>query len=288
MKPPPFEYFAPTDLSEAVRLLAGMENARLLAGGQSLMPMLNMRFVVPDQIIDLNHVEELDYIREAGEEIVIGAMTRQRVLQRSPLIAARLPVIPKALRYVGHMQTRNRGTFGGSLCHLDPASELPALAMAYDAVVEARGSGGVRTIPFSDFPASYMAPSLEPDEILTAIRLRPWTGKVGSGFHEFARRHGDFAIGGAIALLRIAADSTIERASLTLFGIASAPVRASAAEALLTGQRADRELFEAAGRLCLDLATLHDAYGTATYRSHVAAAMAEEALSEAAIDVRVH
>lgn len=285
MKPPPFEYFAPESLSEAVDLLAGSDNARLLAGGQSLMAMLNMRYIFPDQIIDLNRVAELDYIRDDGGTLVLGAMTRQRTLQRSPLIAQCAPVFQKALRYVGHLQTRNRGTLGGSLCQLDPSAELPALARAYDATIEATGPQGTRAIPFADFPAMFMTSTLEPNEVLTSVRFEPWTGQAGSGFREFSRRHGDFAIGGAIALLRTGSDRTIERASLTLFGVAEAPVRATTAEALLVGQRPGRTLFQQASRLCLDLATLHDTYGTADYRGHVAAAMAEEALVEAATEL---
>jgi carbon-monoxide dehydrogenase medium subunit len=285
LKPPPFEYFAPTTLSEAVDLLSSSDNARLLAGGQSLMAMLNMRYVFPDRIVDLNRVAELDFIREDNDEIVVGAMTRQRTLQRSAQIGSRIPVLPKALRHVGHFQTRNRGTIGGSLCQLDPSAELPAVAMAYDAVIEAIGPNGPRLIPFAEFPLMFMTPSIATNEIVTAIRLKPWKGMTGSGFREFSRRHGDFAIGGAIALLRAGADGIIQQASLTLFGIAEAPVRARDAEALLTGSRIDNELFKRASQLCIPLATLADTYGSADYRAHVAAAMAQHALVEAATDM---
>jgi carbon-monoxide dehydrogenase medium subunit len=285
LKPPPFEYFAPTTLPEAISLLSGSDNARLLAGGQSLMAMLNMRYVFPDRLIDLNRVADLDFIREDNDEIVIGAMTRQRTLQRSAQISARLPVVPKALRYVGHFQTRNRGTIGGSLCQLDPSAELPAVAMAYDAVVEAVGPSGPRLIPFAEFPLMFMTSSIASDEIVTAVRLKPWTGTTGSGFREFSRRHGDFAVSGAIALLRADSDNVIQQASLTLFGVAEAPVRARDAEALLTGNRIDTALFNKACELCLPLATLADAYGSADYRAHVAATMAQQALVEAAADI---
>lgn len=285
MKPPPFEYFAPTALSDAVELLSGSDNARLLAGGQSLMAMLNMRYVFPDRVIDLNRVAELDFIREDNDEIVVGAMTRQRALQRSAQISARIPVLPKALRYVGHFQTRNRGTIGGSLCQLDPSAELPAVAMAYDAMIEAVGPNGLRLIPFAEFPMMFMTSSLAADEILTAVRFKPWTGAIGTGFREFSRRHGDFAVAGAIALLRSDANKTIRQASLTLFGIAEAPVRARDAEASLTGCRIDDELFSKASQLCIPLATLNDTYGSADYRGHVAAAMARHALVEAAADM---
>ena len=286
MKPPPFEYFSPAQLPEAVQLYAGSENARVLAGGQSLMAMLNMRFIFPERLIDLNRIADLDYIREANDEIVIGAMTRQHTIQRSHLIASKLPVIPRALRYVGHIQTRNRGTIGGSLCQLDPSAELPSLATAYDAVVEAVGPNGLRKIPFSDFPAFFMTPSLEPNEILTAVRFKPWPGLVGYGFHEFSRRHGDFAIAGAITMLSTDSSLTIQRAAITLFGIAHSPVRASEAEAFLKGQRPSTALFREAAALCPGLATLDDSYGSSSYRGHVAASMVERALADSDTELR--
>lgn len=288
MKPPVFEYFAPSYLAEAIDMLAQSDNARLLAGGQSLMAMLNMRYIFPDQVIDLNRIPEIDFIRAEDDEFVIGAMTRQRSLQRSPDLQAKAPIFAKALRYVGHLQTRNRGTFGGSLCQLDPSAELPAVAMTYDATVEASGPNGRRTIPFNEFPAGYMTPALAPNEILTAIRIKPWTGRVGTGFREFSRRHGDFAIAGAIAMLRSNENHIVEQAALTLFGIHEAPVRARDAESILIGQHLDADLFKTAADLCVPLATLGDTYASADYRGHVAAAMAGHALAEAGAELQSH
>ena len=285
MKPPPFEYFAPTKLPEAVALLSASENARLLAGGQSLMAMLNMRYVFPDRVVDLNRVAELDFIEEEAGAVVVGAMTRQRTLQRSPAIAAKLPVVAKALRHVGHFQTRNRGTLGGSLCQLDLSAELPAVALAYEATVVAVGPAGQRSIPFEQFPVTFMTSSLAPDEILTAVRFTPWGGKVGTGFSEFSRRHGDFAIAGAIAVLAGETGGPIRRASLTLFGIGEAPKRARDAEAVLAGRRVTPDLIEEVAALCVAHATLEDPYGSAEYRGHVAAAMAKSALSEASAEL---
>lgn len=282
MKPPPLEYFAPTRLEEAVELGATYGNAKFLAGGQTLMPMLAMRFVLPDQIIDLNTVKELSFIREEGAEIAIGAMTRQRVIERSPMIRTHLPILPKALEHVGHLQTRNRGTIGGSLCFLDPSAELPAVAMAHDAVLEAVGPRGTRRISMADFPSYYMTPCLAPDEILSVIRFKPWPGRCVTGFSEFSRRHGDFAIAGAIALLCFADDGKIARASITAFGIAQAPVRVTAAEELVVGNRPAPDLFATAADHCLGLATLEDSYASADYRAHVAHAMIQRALAEAA------
>ena len=208
-------------------------------------------------------------------------MTRQRTLERSDLIRSCLPVFAKALRYVGHLQTRTRGTLGGSLCQLDPSAELPALAMAYDATIEATGPDGTRSIGMADFPASYMTPALHSNEVLSAVRFRPWGAGAGSGFREFSRRHGDFAVAGAITLLSPASDGHIGRASVTVFGIAQAPVRVEEAERMLVGQKPDAGLLAAAAERCLPLATLDDAYATAHYRGHVAKAMVQRSLADA-------
>ncbi len=165
MKPPQFSYHDPRNLADVVGLLATLDNAKLLAGGQSLMPMLNMRYVLPDHVIDLNRVEGLSYIRESNGAreagaIEIGAMTRQRDIEFSDLVRTRCPLLHEAIAQVGHRQTRNRGTLGGSLCHLDPAAELVAVATALDATVTVAGKTGARTIDFADFPAGYMTPAL--------------------------------------------------------------------------------------------------------------------------------
>src|SRR5437899_8366716 len=168
MKPPPFSYHDPKTVAEVVGLLSTLENAKLLAGGQSLMPMLNFRFVQPDHIIDINRVEGLSYIREVNGALEFGAMTRQREIEFSDLVRARLPIMHEALQQVGHRQTRNRGTIGGSLCHLDPAAELVSLAIGHDAVVTVAGPMGKRELPFAQFPAGYMMPALEGNELLVA------------------------------------------------------------------------------------------------------------------------
>jgi aerobic carbon-monoxide dehydrogenase medium subunit len=277
LKPPRFEYFAPSKLSEAISLLSGCENAWLLAGGQSLIPMLNMPYVFSDRIVDLNRVSELDFIQIQADTIVVGAMSRRRTLQRSPVIAAGLPVIPRALRYVGHFQS--------GLCHLDPSAELPAVAMAYDATLVATGPRGQRNIPFDRFPLTFMTSSLAPDEILTSVRFTLWRGRVATGFSEFSRRHGDLAVAGAIALLEGGEQGTIDRASLTLFVVAEVPKRAGDAETVLVGHCATPDAIEEAARLCIAQATVKDNCGSAEYRGHVAAAMAKAALSEASAEL---
>jgi len=177
MKPPPFRYHDPKTVSETVGLLASLENAKLLAGGQSLMPMLNFRFVLPDHIIDLNRVDGLFYIRDAQGALEIGAMTRQRDLEFSEAVRARWPIMHEALLQVGHRQTRNRGTIGGSLCHLDPAAELVSLAMGYDATVMVAGSNGEREVPFAEFPVAYMTPAIEANELVVGVRFPQWAPK---------------------------------------------------------------------------------------------------------------
>jgi carbon-monoxide dehydrogenase medium subunit len=174
MKPPPFTYHDPSSVDDVVGLLKTLDNTKLLAGGQSLMPMLNMRFVLPDHVIDINKVAGLSHIREANGALEIGAMTRQRELEFSDLVRRRCPLMREAILQVGHRQTRNRGTLGGSLCHLDPAAELVAVAAALDATVAVAGPNGKREIAFSAFPAGYMAPAIELNEIVTAVRFPLW------------------------------------------------------------------------------------------------------------------
>src|SRR6202165_3455760 len=188
MKPPPFSYHDPKTVSEVVGLLSTLENAKLLAGGQSLMPMLNVRYVQPDHIIDLNRVEGLSYIRETADGMETGAMTRQRDLEFSELVARRFPLMHEAIQSIGHRQTRNRGTIGGSLCHLDPAAELVSVAAAHDATVVVAGPKGSREIAFADFPAGYLTPSIELNEIVTALRIPLWASGHKAAFVEFARR----------------------------------------------------------------------------------------------------
>ena len=189
MKPPPFHYHDPDSIADVCGLLERLDNAKLLAGGQSLMPMLNMRFVLPDHLIDLNRIAALAGVREGAEEIVVGAMTRQRMLEFSPVITQKFPLIAEALRFVGHRQTRNRGTLGGSLCHLDPAAELALVAAVYDATLRVQSAGGAREIAFEEFPLGFMMPALAPDELLTQVRFPAWPAGHRFGFAEFARRH---------------------------------------------------------------------------------------------------
>ena len=281
MKPPPFRYYDPRTVADAVGLLGRLDNAKLLAGGQSLMPMLNMRYVLPDHVIDLNRIEGLSYIREAGGAVEIGAMTRQRELEFSDLIRTRLPLMQEAILQIGHRQTRNRGTIGGSLCHLHPAAELVTVGAGYDATVVVTGANGAREIAFKDFPVAYMTPAIEPNEILTAIRFTPWPAGHGFAFVEFARRHGDFAITSAAVLLAADKGRKITRASVTIGGAAVTPVRAAEVEQALIGQVPSPELLRDACESCRAIEAIEDIHAPASYRQHLAAVLSRRALEKA-------
>jgi len=281
MKPPPFSYHDPRTIADAVALLGRLDNAKLLAGGQSLMPMLNMRFVLPDHVIDLNRVDGLAFIRESNGALEIGAMTRQRDLEFSDLIRRVCPLMHDAIIQVGHRQTRNRGTLGGSLCHLDPSAELVSVAAALDATVTVQGPNGAREIKFSDFPAGYLTPSIELNELLTAARFPLWPQPHGYAFVEFARRHGDFAIVSAAALLIEDSAGKISRASVTLGGMGIAPVRATEVEQALVGNIPDDKLLRAACETCRKFEAMDDVHAPATYRKHLATVMSRRALETA-------
>src|SRR5712692_9078698 len=276
MKPPPFRYHDPRTVADAVALLGSLENAKLLAGGPSLMPMLNMRFVLPDHIIDLNRVEGLSYIREAKGALEIGAMTRQRDLEFSDAVRTRWPIMHEALLQVGHRQTRNRGTIGGSLCHLDPAAELVSLATGTVA-----GPTGERELPFAEFPVAYMTPAIELNELVVGVRFPQWTAKHGYAFVEFSRRHGDFAITSAAVLLEGDASGKITRASVTIGGMGTAPSRAREVEQAIVGQLPAGTLFRDACESCRRLEAIDDVHAPASYRQHLAAVLSRRALEKA-------
>jgi len=250
----------------------------VLAGGQSLMPMLNMRYVLPDHIIDINKIAALSYLREENGALVTGAMTRQRDLEFSDAVKARYPLLHEAIMNVGHRQTRNRGTVGGSLCHLDPSAEIPTVAAAVDATVSVTGPKGNRDIAFAEFPAGFMSPAIDADELVVGVRFPAWPKGHGYGFVEFARRHGDFAIASAAALLEEDANGKIKRASLTLGGVATAPVRMRNVEKALVGQTASEDVFKDACEECRKIEAIADVHAPAAYRQHLAAVLSRRAL----------
>lgn len=278
MKAPPFDYVRPRSLDEALRLLGASENARVLAGGQSLVAMLNMRFAFPDRLIDLNHVPGLAGIDADATRVRFGAMTRQRAVEFSSVVAERLPILREAVLCVGHRQTRNRGTVGGSLCQLDPSAEIPTIAMAMDATVHVARARGRREVPMSEFGAGYMSPALESDELLEAVSVCPWAPGHGFGFVEEARRHGDFAMASVAVLLQFGADGLIARASVTLGGVAALPLRVPRAEQALLGTRATDADLRQASTLCGEVQASSDSYVPGWYRQQLARVLSGRAL----------
>jgi carbon-monoxide dehydrogenase medium subunit len=276
-----FAYHDPRTCGDLIGLMARLDNAKLLAGGQSLMPMLNLRLVAPDHLVDVNRIPELSGIRISPERIEIGAMTRQADLQASDDLAAVAPMFRQALAHVGHIQTRSRGTIGGSCCHLDPAAELPALCALFDAEFDVAGPNGARIVPASDWFCGYLQSALDEREILHAIRLPPWPRGHGFGFNEYARRHGDFAIAGAAALLALAADRTIRRAAVVVFGVEPAPRRLARIETALIGQRLDQAAIAAAAEEAHCLDAMSDAHVSGAYRRHLAGVVTMRALADA-------
>jgi len=281
MKPPPFTYFRPGTLHEAIAILSRTENAKVLAGGQSLMAMLNLRYVFPDALVDINNLFDLAGLDIRPERIRIGAMTRQRRLELDAALFEVLPIFREALKLVGHRQTRNRGTIGGSLCHLDPASELPTLALLLDAEIEATGPQGSRLMPVGDFITGYMMPGIAPDEIVTAVEIAPWSPTHGHAFHEFSRRHGDFAVASAAVMVERDGRGLVERCAIAIGGIGSVPQRHSAGEAALHGSDGGTAAVAAALESCTGLEVLGDFHGSPEYRLSVARAMLRKSLAVA-------
>ncbi len=281
MKPPPFSYHDPHTVADTVSLLGSLENAKLLAGGQSLMPMLNMRYVLPDNIIDLNRVDGLSYIREQNGALEIGAMTRQRDIEFSEAVRERCPIMHEAIRQVGHRQTRNRGTLGGSLCHLDPSAELVTLAAALDAKVSVAGRNGSRSVDFSSFPVAYMTPAIELDEMVTGATFPCWPRGHGYAFVEFARRHGDFAIVSAAVLIEENSNGKVTRASVTLGGMGPAPVRAREVEQVLIGETIEEKRLREICESLRKLDAIEDIHAPTSYRQQLATVLPRRALLKA-------
>jgi carbon-monoxide dehydrogenase medium subunit len=272
LKPPPFEYAAPTTLDEAIGLLAehaGAE-ARPLAGGQSLIPMMNFRLAKPGYLVDLRRVAGLTGIRREGDTLVIGAMTRMSEVERSPEVAVAAPLAAEAIGLVAHAPVRNSGTVGGSLAHADPAAELPAVVLALDGELVAAGPGGTRTIPAAEFFTGPYSTALEPEEILTEVRLPVWPG--GHAFTEFSRIHANFAVVAVAALVDTDGDR-VRRVSLALAGVGPTPVRARSAEQALQGTSGDAQAIRAAAEAAAaDLSPAGDVHASEQTRLTLARA----------------
>ena len=287
MKAPPFRYHRPATLSAAIDLFASLDNARVMAGGQSLMPMMNYRLAAPDDLIDLGGIGELVGITETDTTLMVGAMTTQRTLEHSALVARHVPMVAAAIRHVGHQQTRNRGTIGGSLCHFDPGAELPVAACALDAVLIAAGPAGERRIRFAEFSAGMLANTLQHGEILIRIELPKIIPPTGVAFLEFNRRPADFAIVSVAASLSLDATGRIEEAAIAIGGSFDAPVRLRAWEADCVGQHAENAVFDAAAQQAAALECFGDGVYPADYRQELAGVLVGRALVVALADVKV-
>jgi aerobic carbon-monoxide dehydrogenase medium subunit len=270
MKPARFEYHRPASLAETFDLLDRYgDDGRILAGGQSLVPALNMRLATPRAVIDINRLPGLDDIRLAPEGLVIGALTRQEALERSPLVREHAPLLAAAVPHVGHAAIRASGTVGGSLALADPAAELPACAVALDAAIRLSRRGDSRSVAAADFFRGIYTTAVEPGEVVTEIVV-PLAPGWGAGFDELARRHGDFALAGLAARLRVEG-RTVRDARLVFFGVGDRPVRARSAETALAGSGPDPEALAAAGRaLTLDLDPPGDIHASPALRRHLA------------------
>lgn len=287
MKLPPVEYEAPTTVAEAIDLLAEyLDEASVLAGGQSLIPLLALRLARPAVLVDINGIDELSGVSATDGWVAIGAMTREYVAEKSEEVADTVPLLAAALPLIGHDAIRSRGTIGGSLAHADPAAELPAVARALDAEFVVRGQSGERVVPAAQWFEGFLTTSRRPDELLVEVRF-PTAGRgTGISFQEVARRHGDFAIVGLAASLTLS-DGAISDARLALAGMSDVPVRAAAAEDLLVGERPSTELFdEAARRATDDVDPPADLHGSSDYRKTVAAAIVRRGLRAAADNAR--
>jgi aerobic carbon-monoxide dehydrogenase medium subunit len=283
MKLPPVDYEAPRTIAEAVELLAKhRDDASVLAGGQSLIPLLALRLARPALLIDINGIAGLSGVAAADGWVTIGAMTREYVAEGSEVLARTVPLLATALPFIGHEAIRSRGTIGGSLAHADPAAELPAVARALDAEFVVRGEAGERVIPAAEWFEGYLTTARRSDELLVEVRF-PATGPgTGVSFSEVARRHGDFAIVGLAAALALS-DGTISTARLAFAGLSDVPVRATAAEDLLVGEEPSAGLFEeVARRATQDIDPPADLHGSAEYRKKVAATLVRRGLQAAA------
>jgi carbon-monoxide dehydrogenase medium subunit len=284
LKPPPFAYADPRTVPEALEILARSgDEGKILAGGQSLVPLLNMRLAQPQVLVDLNRIGELAYIREetrAGVPgIAIGAMTRHRTVEHSSEIAERLPLLAEGIPWVGHPQIRNRGTIGGSIAHADPAAELPLIFRVLDGTATVQSVRGERAIPARDFFAYTFTPAIEPHELLAAVWFPYSPPRTGQAFLEVARRHGDFALVAVGVSLTLDAHNVVTDGRIAVGGAAPVPARAADAEAAIRGERPSLDLFREAGRLAAQaMEPTSDVHADAEYRRDVAGTLTYRAL----------
>jgi carbon-monoxide dehydrogenase medium subunit len=284
MKPAPFEYQAPTSLDAALDLLSHRGgDAKVLAGGQSLIPVMNFRLAEPALLVDINKLAELDFIRRGDDgDLRIGALTRQRRLERDALVAEAAPLLHETIPFIAHPQIRNRGTFGGSLAHADPAAELPAIAVALRARLRLRKTGGDRWVNASDFFGGLFTTSLEPDEILVEVAIPPSPERTGWSFLEIARRHGDYAQIGVAALVTLDDAGRCREARLVFLSAGDVPIEAREAAGLLAGQEISAEAIAAAAdQAAREIRPFSDLHATADFKRHLARVITGRALRKA-------
>jgi len=282
MKPPKFDYHAPASIDEAVALLVRYGgDAKVLAGGQSLMPMLNFRLARPAALVDVNRIAALAYIREDNGTVAFGAVTRQRAIEFSPVVAARLPLLREATRWVGHLPIRSRGTIGGSIAHADPSAEYPAVLTALGGEVVVQGPRGRRTVKAADLFETYLTTTLAAEDLVVEVRLPAMPAGAGYAFEEFARRHGDFAIVG-IAAMVVCAGDRCTTARLASAGAGPVPVRLRAAEEILERDGLGAAAIEAAAARAAELVQPDsDVHASADYRRHLTRVLTGRALRRA-------
>jgi CO/xanthine dehydrogenase FAD-binding subunit len=283
MKPPRFAYYDPVTRSEVLALLETYEDeAKLLAGGQSLVPLLNMRLAQPAHLIDINRLPDLAYIREEDGYLALGALTRHRDIERSPLVRRCCPLLARAIAYVGHAPIRSRGTLGGSLAHADPAAELPVVLQALEGSVRVEACAGSRAIPAEEFFTGELQTALTSKELLIEARFPVMPPRTGTAFSEVNRRHGDFALVGVAAQISLHENGRISAAHLALMGVAETPLRMREVETLLLDQQPDEELFNTAAQSAsADLDPVTDLHASAEYRRSVAGVLVSRTLQTA-------
>ncbi len=285
MKPAPFEYLAPDTLEEALSILQEHgSDAKLLAGGQSLVPMMNFRLARPKTLVDLNKLSKLEYVRRDDSSILrIGAMTRQTRLEKDPLIASLAPILPETMYYVAHPQIRNRGTLGGSLAHADPAAELPAITLALGARFNLRSAEGERWVAADEFFQDLFTTALTPEEILVEVELPAITSRTGWSFMEVARRHGDYAMMGVAVLLTIDDRNACRSARLVYLGAGGGPVDARGAAGLLHGEQIGEAVIEAAASMAAEqeIDPWGSVHATPAYQRHLAHVLTRRAVRQA-------
>jgi aerobic carbon-monoxide dehydrogenase medium subunit len=288
VKPSAFTYHRPDTVAEAIDMLDRMQDeSKVLAGGQSLVPLMNFRLSVPENLIDINGVAELTGASLSGDALRLGALTRHRELERSPEIRAAAPMLAMAAPYIGHPQIRSMGTLGGSLAHADPAAELPTVILAVDATIIARSVRGERRIPAAEFFSSHFTTTIEPDELVVAVEVPAAPPRTGQAFTEVAARHGDFALAGAAAVVTVDEDGAITEVRIVCTAVAPTPVRVPAAEKLLRGARPGPELLaeiESAVEESLD--PTPELKASARYKRHTAAVLAGRAVARAWADAK--